>query len=381
MAARRKRILTKLRIDELAAVDNPAMEGARALLLKRDEGAGDGEGDGVRKDYDDTPAVMTSNEAGHAHLVYLRGRGGETSYSKSEGSESGHDHPWLLQPDGRLLIGESEGHSHEVPTEMVLAALVVGKSGGTDPTKATGAPPVRKEDDMAGTTPKAPTPEALASENAELKEKLARAEAVASLTDPQRQHFAKLAEADQGAFLKLDSSGRDAAVAAAVAKAAETDPVLYTDRAGVTYRRSDGDKVIALAKRADESEKRAEDAESSATTADLQKRAASLEYLPGDEDVKVEMLRAIDGIKDPAVRKASLESLAAQNAELSKAFQVLGRRGGESPGSGSPEAKLDELAKGLKAADPKLTDEAAMAKALETPEGRKAYADSVGPIN
>ncbi len=426
----RRRVLTKLRIDELSAVDRPAQEGARALLMKR----------AVSKngDYEEPPSVMTSNEDGHSHLVRLSGRAGSTSWGKSAGSDSGHDHPWLLQPDGTLLIGEAEGHSHTVDADQVLMALLTKREFSADEREALaesgaalpdGSYPIESEadlknairafgraaegkraavarhirrrakalgaedllpeegalsakaaastedDDMA-TKPNTPD---LSAENAELKEKLAKAEALAALSPVEREYHDGLDEAGRVAFLKLAPEGR----AAALAESQKADPVVYTDAAGVKYRRSDGEALISLAKRADAAQREAEAFKRQAEDAALEKRANELTALPGTVASKVAMLRALDSIPDESAREQALASLKAQNAEMAAAFRKFGTpllpSGSDVPVSGraAGESELDAIAKKIREAEPTLSPHQAMVKALNTPEGKAAYAKTV----
>ena len=364
----RKRIMRKLRIDELSSVDRPAQVGARALLMKRD---GEPGAPPTRK-YGDTPAVMTSAEDGHSHLVYLSGRAGETSWQKSEDSESGHTHPWILEGDGSIVLGESDGHTHVVDQDQVIAALVAMKSA---------APITLPKEDRSMPTPtqKSDAEKALEAQNQELQRKLARAEAVAALPVAEREHFEKLDASGQDAFMKLDASGR----ASAVAAAAEANAVVYTASDGTVFRKSDDPRLVAMAKRVDDEARKTASAEARAKDAEYSKRAVEeLAHIPGTVAVRAAMLKAVDAIPDEAERKAALEALHAQNAEIGKAFDSLGVTGvtarsadpGTAGASGSEaERKLDEMAKQLQAAKPGLSFEKAYQQVLESPEGSKLY--------
>ena len=86
----KRRRMNKFRILEVASVDFPAQDGATALLLKlghpdtrRRKRKG---GSRLAKSpfEDAPPGVLTDSVNGHAHLIWLHGRAGETSWSKSE---------------------------------------------------------------------------------------------------------------------------------------------------------------------------------------------------------------------------------------------------------------------------------------------------------
>lgn len=71
-------------------------------------------------------ALLTSAMAGHQHMVRLwpgdayAGAGGSTSDATSTDAEHGHYHAWVMNADGTITIGESEGHSHVVDLPVLL---------------------------------------------------------------------------------------------------------------------------------------------------------------------------------------------------------------------------------------------------------------------
>lgn len=72
----------------------------------------------------DSVPVMTSEEEGHAHILWLHGsRGGETTMQISTGDEHFHDHVWTIGADGILNIASAQGHGHTVDQSAVLAAM------------------------------------------------------------------------------------------------------------------------------------------------------------------------------------------------------------------------------------------------------------------
>ena len=80
---KKKRVINKFKITELSAVDRPAQEGAKSVIMKRDE----------------SRAIMTlADESGHAHLLFEYGgiESGTTSHSGAT-SESGHHHPFVVK--------------------------------------------------------------------------------------------------------------------------------------------------------------------------------------------------------------------------------------------------------------------------------------------
>ena len=216
---KRRRRMKKFTITELSAVDRPAQEGALVTIMKRDDSGDDGDlekvlmaprssekrGDfvsrfmgndamkrefperdqrlavanrqfltkknygGLDKSFDRIP-VLTSAEDGHTHIVWVTGRrGGETTFGMSPGEDGrNHDHPWVIEVDGSLTIGENDGHTHTIAPDSVLAAMRALFMAEEDATEAAAdvvfaqhadGPPVDlddfEDDDLAGLVVKA----------------------------------------------------------------------------------------------------------------------------------------------------------------------------------------------------------------------------------
>lgn len=158
-----------------------------------------------------------------------------------------------------------------------------------------------------------------------------------------------------------------------ISKAKESDPVVYISKAdGTEYRKSDGEKMIALAKRADKSIAIAKAATETAEREAFTKRAKELGSLPGSEEVKTALLKAIDGIEDPEIQKSCQELLNAGNTSLKKAFERSGIQGDGPHDESNPVNKLDILAKN-RANDKGISFEKAYTEVLDTPEGQELY--------
>jgi len=179
---RRRRDVTKIRIDEGSYVDRPAQEPAIAVFLKRDGDSvskvlptpNEGESrsdfisrfissddaqsefssdrqrlaaaistyedatkrapaDGEEVAKADYPSVITTAVDGHTHLVYIHGRTGTTWYGQSPDAEVAHDHAFIVNSDGTITIGENLGHTHEVDAESLRQAMLemlVEEQGG-----------------------------------------------------------------------------------------------------------------------------------------------------------------------------------------------------------------------------------------------------------
>lgn len=213
------------------------------------------------------------------------------------------------------------------------------------------------------------------AEVAKLKADLALAKSVGELTDAQKAHYAGLDEADKAKFLKAKPAEREAQLA----KAKESDPVVYTDLDGVEYRKSDDARLVAAAKRADSSLKAARLSEERAQASELQKRAeVLLKNLPGEINVKTALLKAVDGIQEEAVRTKVLDLLKVNGEKLAEAFKERGTSTGK-VADNDPNTRLEALAKKY-AADNKVDMVKARVEVLNTTEGQALYNETLARV-
>lgn len=393
--------LRGLAIKFLSAVDRPAHEGAEALLLKqaptlvgdddeekaaadqlkalhrrRRKKLGKGTFDGVlyaesiakhahsdqiKKDFDSTPVVMTGSIDGHSHLVWLNARAGTTTWQKSEGEEGGHDHPWMLMLDDAggftLEIGDSEGHTHTVDARAVNAAFASAA--------------LSKEEK---TMPEPKKTEKSAEEVTEIETNLTLSRLFSGLNDAERAYFVDLGTTEKAAFIVGSHDDR----ATEIEKAVDATDVVYTDRDGLKYTKSDDARLIALAKRGDKDAKRAEASETKLADADLSKRAETvLKHYPGKPAVHVSLLRAVDKIEDEAERTGVMEALTAGDKAIAVGFSELGSGGGENPEGGDAEAKLNAAAKRISEEKGISFAKAYRDFSTNTEEGRALYAETL----
>lgn len=169
------------------------------------------------------------------------------------------------------------------------------------------------------------------------------------LTEAQHAHYAKLAPADAEAFLGLTAADRDADIAKALA----ADPVEFAgEHSGITLRKSEATPfAMKLAKAAEDSaalvaKQRAEIAKQEAEIAKaeearkveiLKSRAKSeLGRLAGSDEVKISVLKAIDGIE------GALEMLRGADAAAATAETAPGVAAVE-PTETDPAIALDAL--------------------------------------
>jgi hypothetical protein len=325
--------------------------------------------------------ALTTMAAGHSHSInmgggMIRAMGGETSYTE------GHGHPWISDEAGNITIGHAMGHNHGVevvakvvsktglPTDSVLAGLLIGNetiAGETNAAESLGA----QAEDQKMTQQSNQTAETQAVEKqfrdeiAQLTKRAERAEQLADLSDAQRSFTKSLLQtSDVDAFLALSSDARDAEIA----KAAETNKVVYTAADGTVYRKNDDARLIKMAQEMDVEKKKRVAVEALAVRADLEKRASELSHIPGDLEARVALLKGIDTLSTEERTKA-LTALKAQNERMSAAFARVGT---SVPASDETLDPLDNLASEIAKRDG-ITFERAYNKALNTVEGQKLY--------
>jgi len=394
-----------IQLDEISAVDRPAQPGATMSIMKRAAGIGEdkkeddamsAEDEGAdKKGKKKNPfatakrALLTTPTDGHQHLLTdevgpdMRSSAGTTG--SAEGRESGyHTHPWSIDGgSGAVVIGEAHGHTHQVlltsqsgspPAVLDLSKQAeAGVPDSTDASTSSGVPAdsvgtVPNEASMSEKNDQTVDNDAVAKQLDEVTKRAERAEKVSELNDAQRGIFKSLDGEGQDAFLAMTPEQRNAEVT----KAADANAVIHTDLDGVEYRKNDDPRLVQLAKRADAERTARLETEKVAKEADLRKRAEDLNHIPGSVEQRMSILKGIDSLPEDEQAPA-LEALKAQDAGLAAAFRSHGTQSVPSETN-----ELDGITKRFRDADPSLTPEQAMAKALETPEGEAAYNKSLG---
>lgn len=400
-------VFKDMTLDEISFVDRPAQPGATMSILKMDrdkrldtkvddEEVSDDSLQGI--DTDAKPekerekqyskrAFLTTATDGHTHTLTNESGPDQRAAAGVTSMADGHTHPWILNLDtGAITIGEAMGHTHALningqdgkPPGIIDLAPGTGlakaeqvEDGTPDPSEtskndsgesADMVGNVQKEDTVSDTNDKA-ADQVVAKQLEEAIARMERAEKVSELSDAQKGIFKSLDVEKQDEFLALTPDQREAEVT----KAAEANSVVYTDRAGSEYRKNDDPRLVALAKRADAEAEAREATEKRLVEQDLRKRAEELSNLAGTIEDHVAFVKACDALGAEEGKRA-FDMAKAQSASIAPAFESLGTKAGETTGSA-----LDTIAKRFLEADPSLTQDQAIAKALETPEGEKAY--------
>lgn len=334
----KKKRLKKMGIGEISSVTIPAADGADAILMKvADE-------DTVSKNVDETPFVITSAIEGHSHGIWLHGNGGSTTYQASEGSDRSHEHPWVFE-NGGIFIGESEGHTHEVDSVMVMnSILIVNKSKTSKDVKEFIDSYIKSKEAVMPES-KAEL-EAAQAQVTELNGKVELLTKMASLNDVEKTHLETLDEEGQTTFLSKSAADRTAELKELeIAKTVE-NPIEYTCDDGTKIRKSDGELLVKMARERDEDRK--ELAKVRSVTEDEQFAKLgdnAFGSLPGERTVRGAIAKALHTITDEVLRKTAVEAITAGSNALAKGFDSLGAGPISIGGSNEAEDKLETLAK------------------------------------
>lgn len=311
--------------------------------------------DGSMKDAEVRKAVaMTLPADGHVHLVLtMRTDGGEAKSGYTSWTNE-HEHPWILDDVGNILIGESQNHTHGIGT------LTKNEPAGEAKTVMAGKEKTTKSaEDFAK----------LEENFTKLMARFEVAEKLAKLNDEHKAFYLKQVDAEKPAFLEKTESERQTAID--LTKVA--DPVVYTAKDGTVYRKADDPRLVKLAKEGDENRLDLAKERTARRDAEYAKRAREeFTKLPGDEATHIALLRAVDEIADDTVRGKVTELLKATDNGLAEAFKTRGA-GDPQDENGSPHSEIEKLAR-ERAKDKDETFELAYSKVLDTPKGKELYA-------
>lgn len=173
-------------------------------------------------------------------------------------------------------------------------------------------------------------------------EKAEVAELVAEMTDIEKNFYKTLDGDEKQEFLFMDTAER----ANKVKKSQDDDPVVYTATDGTEYRKSDGERLVKLAKKSDADSKNVADLQKTANESRITKMAEEeLKFIPGELSTRVALIKAVELIPDATEREASMTALKAQNAQMAKAFNENGTREGLELLKGGAHGELEALAK------------------------------------
>jgi hypothetical protein len=391
----KKTVMTRFKLDEISSVDRPAQAPALAEVMKSEQGVAVPDLVEFEKALAKQPpevvaaarqdreaiakavqAAVTTMTDGHAHvLVGVRGNPetGELSQLQSGMTSyvDGHCHSWVRDDAGTIIIADAEGHTHgisvRVEKEMPPEKLVAPDQG--DESTGESAEQIGKSDGapMSDQKQKAADPAVTPEQIETLTKRLETAEKFGALTDAEKAFHKSLDGDDADAFLDLDADARVAKMDAAKAE----DPVVYTALNGDVFRKSDDPRLVKAYQEMDEEKKRRKEMEEKAKMEETKRKAAKFAHFP--EDTALSLAKALSALPTEDAERVE-KALTEVDAERSKAFA----KAGTSADAGEDVDPIEAIAKSLIAKNADLTPEQAYVAAMNTPEGKAAYAKHVG---
>jgi hypothetical protein len=406
MAVRRK--LTSIRLDKIAAVDRPCQQHATVAIIKREPV--------VTPELSPALAIAkkTFEEALNAQLVGER---------ISETFWRAFENQWAARDAFRTALTDelSEGGDGTVATEGFLGAMkTIATAAATaardsaakegDMTlesaveesvtkwlnaqehtimdkaaliaaiakyQSEGAKPsvivdIKKAAVDLGETALLPVELAVAPSNTDDIDMLKSEIAILKMDATTKAHYDGLTPAEKKKFMALSVDDQKAK---AIAKNAD-DPVVFKTADGIEIRKSAGDLVVMLAKKADAQAETIAKLEGGLSEASIAKRAAALPHVPNAEA----LLKAADLIADDGDRAKSLEAITAMNKALAPRFSRVGAGGGNveiEKGADTPEGKMSAIVKRVQTENPGMDIGKATIKASEDPEFQALYAETL----
>ncbi len=393
---KKRKIMRKLSIGEISMVDRAAQQPATMRIMKRDES--DDDVVSINPELNDKfikfmgDMILTTAEDGHQHTVNAKdfdfvnnmrlgfSSGGSTSYNGGT-SDTNHSHPWIMTPEGEILIGEENGHIH-TPAEIskadkkLIDELIeeITKSAVEDGTKRVD----KKETDMPDTKTAAEIQKAADEKLAKVQAELDVANKVNALGIITKAHYDKLSDEDKTVFLAKSTDEQNAEIDAIKKAAEDKNPVVYTAADGSEFRKNDDPRLVAMAKRDDKREKEMVELRKTNEDIVLRKRAEDeLSNLPGSVGSHMALLKAADGITDEGERNEAHAALKAKNTSMAGAFENTGETVVLKAAAGSPEAELEELTKAYMKDHKETSFAKAQNEVLETDKGKELYAKSL----
>lgn len=360
-----KRILRRIRLDKIAAVDSPCQQYATAGIVKRApqhpvdspvviqkatfEEALDAQMISRRVNeafYRVFDNLWTQNDAFKTALTDELSDGGDGSEASADyvasisnlvdqaveaardaGSKASDDDLDKRISDRLIEIVCQKGDDvMKIVTKAALTAAIAAFDAEKSPASHVGI--IQKAATDLGAEDELPAegPLAIAKADPAVAD-LKREVAVLKLAPEARTHFDSLDAAGQTEFLGKSADDQ----AAIVAKANETDPVVYTTKSGLAVRKSDGALALQLAKQADEqagdiAKLRGE------TEADRIGKRAKSEFPNVAETVASDMLKSAAAAgEDTETGKAILKSLKLMNDGSASLFKRSGTSAASDP--------------------------------------------------
>ena len=203
---------------------------------------------------------------------------------------------------------------------------------------------------------------------------LAIAKAYGDLNDSAKAHYNTLGDDAKAEFLKMDEDGRTKALE----EIQKADSLVYTSDDGTEFRKSDDPRLVKMAKQGDADRKAFKKQQDENDGLRLAKRAGEeLGNMPGDEPVKVALLKAVDSIEDEDTCTKVSEILKAGNDAAAGAFVKIGTPEAPAGGKGAAGDKFDVLVKAYQAENEGVSEADAIDAVARTDAGEALYKETL----
>lgn len=331
-ATAHKRTMRKVSITKLALVKAGAHEGAGVALIKTATVALR-----VARAFAKATPALTDEVAGHQHLIHdIDESSGYTASEQMGGypDNGWHSHAWVRGDGGSITIATANGHSHVLATSTAI-------------------------------TESAPMPTDVEKTlTADLAKSNARISTMLELPPEQLTFAKRLQGAALTAFLDAPAAERTA----------RATPIHKSERTGRVYYAGQEDLVTEV-KDADAQFTELAKARDAAEVVRFEKAATdTIPHLKGTLAERAAIMKAVAGIADEAVRKATLETLKGADAAMAMLCKAPGVGNVGDPVVKSAQGELDAIATDLVQKNPAWSFAKASDAALETPRGRQLYA-------
>jgi hypothetical protein len=313
----RKRVYTKIELNELSNVDRPAQEHAKALIIKRVEKAETKTEDGKRFPASDFAYTPDKSKPSTWKLRLTSTPGGSPD-------------PRIVGAAAAALGPGFRGNKVQIPSSDLSAvkSKVRGAWKKANPGKTSDDMPsgIKKGENMDEIT-KAEH-EAVIKKVDDLTLELEKSRVLSGMNDKQKEFLSKLADADKEVFLKKTPKEMDSEIE----KFSKSEEILNLD--GETIRKSVvGESVFSVLKsqhaKMEAIEKQNAEVLENQEVVKFQKKATErFKCLPGDVQKQGAVLQAIEKMDDDV--KATINEMlnAGENVMLTKGiFKTVGFEG------------------------------------------------------
>jgi hypothetical protein len=328
-------------------------------------------------------AVLTSETDGHQHALDLDEPTSEwremytTSYQLVEGANASHAHTWTFDTaTGVITLGSDSGHTHTldavVPPDVLAAYLALDAAEDAKNERLAAAPCPVMDDPSDGvpmampveessgatvvvqvnarapqskSTPRTPVRTVKAQPETKPMNLAKMLAAILAMTPSQQAHVAKLAPEEVEPFFTKSSTER----AAILKSADDEDGVIFKGEvSGIEVRKSDGSKVLELAKQNEATASTLAKREAEIEKADIRKQAAEdFGGMPGDDDTHDFIVASLRKGGDPVKAAKAMETLTGMRNETKIGKRAPGLGGIDSPSVVTKQSAYLDLEKGL----------------------------------